>query len=60
VPAAGDQPAERRLFRRSRVDVERLRVELLGEREDVRLAHGHGTDLDRAADLEVLEPAHRP
>ena len=55
VPAAGDQAAEDGLLRRLRVDVERLRVELARESDDLALGDGAAAELETCAGLDVLE-----
>ena len=55
VPAARDQAAEDRILRRLGVEVERLRVELACEGDDLVLADDLAPELVDLARLEVLE-----
>ena len=55
VPAARDQAAEDGLLRGLGVDVERLRVELPREVDDLVLGDGAAAELEHLAGLEVLE-----
>ena len=60
VPPARDQPVERPVRRRDRIDVERLRVVTLREREDLLLGHLDLAELGHVTNVEVLPVAHRP
>src|SRR5690348_14564152 len=57
MPAAGDQPAVRARHRGHRIDVERLRIEFLGESNDASLIDADAAALVRGPERVVLEVA---
>src|SRR5207302_7640094 len=57
MPSAGDQPAVRARRRGHRIDVERLRIEFLGESNDASLIDADAAALVRAPGRVVLEVA---
>jgi hypothetical protein len=60
MPAAGDESSVDRLLGRHRVDVERLRIPLASEGDDLFLAEGRdGPQLDDLAFGEVFEVENR-
>ena len=57
MPAAGDQPAVRARRRGDRIDVERLRIEFLGESNDASLIDADAAALVRGPGQVVPEVA---